>query len=55
MEKVIYTIAFRIKDTTGILYRHEEDPIACIKYIQKVLKENGQVKGVAIETQPLDN
>jgi hypothetical protein len=47
MEK--WTIAFRLKDTHGLLYHYANDPIECLNYIKWILDQHGFLKGLAYE------
>lgn len=51
--EIIYKLAFRLKDTKGLLYHEKRDAHAMLEYIAKIVADGGHIKGVAIET--LDN
>lgn len=52
---VKYIVAFKLRDTKGLLYHEKTDAHELIKYIAKILSDGGQIKGVEIEAEPLGN
>lgn len=52
---VKYIVAFKLRETKGLLYHEKTDPHELIAYIAKILNDGGQIKGVSIEAEPLGN